>query len=90
MFVGHLMTEEGKTMTLYSVKSTFSVNINILDYFQIKKLIKSFTSDFKDENSLKIPYPNCPFHLQILLKQKGMYRILLYFSKFKTAHSATM
>ena len=60
------MTEEGTTMTLESMRSTFNVNVNKLHYFRIRKLIKSFTSDFKDENPLKLQHPNCPFHLQIL------------------------
>ena len=63
------MTEEGRTMTLESMKSTFNVNVNILHYFRIRKLIKSSTRDFKDENPSKLQHPNCPFHLKILLKQ---------------------
>ena len=69
MFVGDMMTEEGTTMTLESMRPIFNVNINILHYFRIRKLIKSFTSDFKDGNPIKL-HQNCPFHLQILLKQK--------------------
>ena len=69
MFVGDMMTEEGTTMTLESMKSTFNVNVNILHYFRIRKLIKSSTRDFKDANPSKLQHPNCPFHLKILLKQ---------------------
>ena len=67
--MGDLTTEEGTAMTLESMKSTFNVNVNILHYFRIRKLIKSFTSDFKNENLPKLQHPNCPFHLKILLKQ---------------------
>ena len=70
MFVGDMMTEEGTTMTLENMRSIFNVNINILHYFRIRKLIKSFTGDSKDGNPIKLQHPNCPFHLQILLKQK--------------------
>ena len=72
MFVGDMIAEEGTTMTLESMRSIFIVNINILHYFRIKKLIQSFTSDFKDETPIKLQLPNCPFHLPILLRQKGV------------------
>ena len=70
MFVGDMITEEDTTMTLESMRFIYNVNINILHYFRIIKLIKSFTSDFKDENPIKLQHPNCPFHLQILLRHK--------------------
>ena len=65
MYVGDMTTEEGTTMTLESMRSIFNVNINTLHYFRIRKLIKSFTSEFKE-----LQHPNFPFHLQILLRQK--------------------
>ena len=58
------MTEEGTTMTLESMKSTFNVNVNIFLFFRIRKLIKSSTRDFKDENPSKLQHPNCLNHLK--------------------------
>ena len=63
------MTEDlGTTMTLESMRSTFNVKINVLQYFRIRKLIKSFTSNFKDENPRKKLIKNLEVYSKLILK----------------------
>ena len=83
-YIGDLLSETGNILSREELQRMYNLrNINILDYYRIKLLVRSFMNKYAqvtNENCAGVVRPFIPFHVKILFKsQKGagdIYKIL--------------
>ena len=75
-YIGDLLSETGNILSREELQRMYNLrNINILDYYRIKLLVRSFMNKYAqvtNENCARVVGPFIPFHVKILFKsQKG-------------------
>ena len=82
--VGDIIDSNGDILTLESMRERFHFNPNILDYYRMKKLLKTFVNNHRKELPLSCSRPFIPLHLQVL--HKGLKGCQLFYKIFRSEH----
>ena len=57
------------------ITQTYNFNVNILEYFRLKSLIKKFISKYSSGGTFDAPRPHVPFHMQTVLQSQGRSKV---------------
>ena len=66
--VGDLIDSNGRVISLENLNEIYRFNPNILEYYRIKALVKTFVETYKIGQFFPYSRPPLPFHMQFLLK----------------------
>ena len=79
--VGDIIDDQWNVLNPEVLKRKFEFSFNILDYYRLKYLVKTFITTYKEEGPSNYMRPCCPSHLKILYKSKkgckDFYNLLL-------------
>ena len=73
--MGDVITSEGAIKSREQIAQTYNFNVNILEYFRIKSLLKKFISKYSSGGDFDKPRPHVPFHMQTVLQSQGRSKV---------------
>ena len=75
--VGDIIDDQWNVLNPEVLKRKFEFSFNILDYYRLKYLVKTFITTYKEEGPSNYMRPCCPSHLKILYKSKRDAKIFI-------------
>ena len=73
--VGDVSTSEGVFLSEELVAHTYKFNINVVEYFRLKSLIKKFISKYSYGGTFGTPRPPISFQIQRVLQSQGYSKV---------------
>ena len=68
--IGDIIDNNGEVERIEEIKKRYSFNVNILDYYRIRRLVQNYISKSKFGSIFEYARPVYPFHIKILTKSK--------------------
>ena len=73
--VGDVITSDGVILSREQIAQTYNFNVNILQYFRLKSLIRKFISKYSNGGTFDAPRLHVPFHMQIIIQSQGRSKV---------------